>query len=113
MPDDSRHDEDEAKLALLGRSARGLAHDLAGYMTAIGGFAELLSEEIAAGGNGQAELDEIRTAVERASRLIDSMLDFGETDSRDAERQQVSSDSRSALGRLGAIIRSVVEVACA
>ena len=66
------------RLSALGQVASGVAHDFNNVLTAILGYADLLEIELGEGGkSGHAEIDEIRAAATRATRLVDHVLSFG------------------------------------
>jgi len=64
------------RLEIIGRLASGIAHDFNNYLTAINGYAELLSYELDAGEQAGEELGEIRNAADRATMLVDQILGF-------------------------------------
>ena len=66
------------KMEAVGRLAGGVAHDFNNVLTIIASYASLLREQLAArGAEGEvADVDEILSASERASRLTRQLLDF-------------------------------------
>jgi signal transduction histidine kinase len=78
-------DEQQQKLAALGRLAEGVAHDFNNLLTAIGGYAELLQLKLDNGDERRAYVDEIRNACERATVLTNRLLAVA---SRQAQRLQ-------------------------
>ncbi|MBN1592527.1 MAG: response regulator, partial [Candidatus Coatesbacteria bacterium] len=64
------------KMEAVGRLAGGLAHDFNNILTAIIGNLELLSLQFAGEGTLPAELDEIRSASNKAANLTEQLLAF-------------------------------------
>lgn len=66
----------EQKLQSLGQMASGIAHDFNNVLSVIRGFADLLSEDIAADSPQQLDLKEIQDAAEQGRRLVQQLLLF-------------------------------------
>ena len=64
------------RMEAVGRLAGGIAHDFNNILTAISGFSELASAEIAADGPVAAHLGEIVKASDRAAALTRALLAF-------------------------------------
>jgi len=64
------------KMEAVGRLAGGIAHDFNNILTAIFGYADLLTEEFPAGSPARQDLEEIRKAATRASALTRQLLAF-------------------------------------
>ena len=64
------------KMEAVGRLAGGVAHDFNNILTAIFGYAELMTEALPAGSQGRQDLEEIRKAAQRASALTRQLLAF-------------------------------------
>ena len=64
------------KLEAVGRLAGGIAHDFNNILTAVGGHAALLLEEIPPGDPLRADLEEIKRGVDRAAALTRQLLAF-------------------------------------
>jgi two-component system, cell cycle sensor histidine kinase and response regulator CckA len=64
------------KMEAVGRLAGGIAHDFNNLLTAILGYSDLLLDTIGTDSAAAADLKEIRTAGERASRLTRQLLTF-------------------------------------
>jgi len=64
------------KLEAVGRLAGGIAHDFNNILTAVGGHAALLLEEIPPGDPLRADLEEIKRGVDRATSLTRQLLAF-------------------------------------
>jgi len=64
------------KMEAIGRLAGGIAHDFNNLLTAILGYSELVADRVRADPSLEADVDEIRKAGERASRLTRQLLAF-------------------------------------
>jgi PAS domain S-box-containing protein len=64
------------KMEAIGRLAGGIAHDFNNLLTAILGYSELLLDRVADESAFTQDVDEIRKAAERASRLTRQLLAF-------------------------------------
>jgi signal transduction histidine kinase len=64
------------RLEAVGRLAGGLAHDFNNVLTTISGYAELVSQQIAADAPAQSDLEEIHAVTQRATSLTSQVLAF-------------------------------------
>jgi len=64
------------KLEAVGRLAGGIAHDFNNILTAVGGHATLLLDEIRPGDPLRADIEEIKRGVDRAASLTRQLLAF-------------------------------------
>jgi two-component system cell cycle sensor histidine kinase/response regulator CckA len=64
------------KMEAVGQLAGGVAHDFNNVLSAIFGYAELLTEELPAGSAARQDVDEIRKAATRAASLTRQLLAF-------------------------------------
>ncbi len=64
------------KMEAVGRLAGGVAHDFNNVLTAIFGYADLLTEEFPAGSLARQDIEEIRKAATRAAALTRQLLAF-------------------------------------
>src|SRR5690606_2469403 len=64
------------KLEAVGRLAGGIAHDFNNILTAVGGHATLLLDEIRPGDPMRADIEEIKRGVDRAASLTRQLLAF-------------------------------------
>ena len=65
------------RMEAVGQLAGGIAHDFNNLLTAIGGYAELLRNEVPAGSESQTDVDEILRASRSAAGLVRQLLAFG------------------------------------
>jgi two-component system cell cycle sensor histidine kinase/response regulator CckA len=65
------------KMEAVGQLAGGVAHDFNNILTAIGGYCELVVEQLPADHPVQADLNEIQQAAQRAGSLTRQLLAFG------------------------------------
>jgi signal transduction histidine kinase len=65
------------KLEAVGRLAGGIAHDFNNLLTAIRGFADLVANDLPPTHPAQADIDQIRQAADRATKLTSQLLAFG------------------------------------
>ncbi|HPM75832.1 MAG TPA: CHASE domain-containing protein [bacterium] len=64
------------KMEAIGRLAGGVAHDFNNILTGISGYAEIVQSSLRWDDPIQADVEEIRTAAERAAKLITQLLAF-------------------------------------
>jgi PAS domain S-box-containing protein len=64
------------KMDAIGRLAGGVAHDFNNLLTIITSYSELALDEVIAGGNTQARIQEILSAAHRAAELTRQLLAF-------------------------------------
>ena len=64
------------QLATIGRTARSISHDLRHPLTAVLANAEFLRDKNLDGGQREELYEEIRTAVDQMTDLVDSLLEF-------------------------------------
>ena len=73
------------KMEAVGRLAGGIAHDFNNLLTVINGYTDLLLRKSSANDQIYAELNEIRSAGQRAQELTSQMLAFSRTQIRTME----------------------------
>jgi two-component system, cell cycle sensor histidine kinase and response regulator CckA len=100
------------KMDAVGRLAGGLAHDLNNMLTAVIGFAELARMDLAQGNSPSQSLEEICTAAERSSTLVQRLLVFSRRDVPLARPIHLNKTIETLLGMISRLIGSdiVVEV---
>jgi two-component system, cell cycle sensor histidine kinase and response regulator CckA len=94
------------KLEALGRLAGGVAHDFNNLLTVIEGYARLLKEECAAGGEATLFVEEILKAANRASNLTRQLLAFSR---KQAAEPRLMNLNEAALGMKGMLERVIGE----
>jgi signal transduction histidine kinase len=77
------------KLAALGQTLAGLAHELSNPLTAIMGYGELISDAIAAP-HVRDHLAKLVGEARRMNRIIDNLLRFSRRSARDTQSVQLS-----------------------
>jgi PAS domain S-box-containing protein len=96
---------DQAQRAeMVGRLAGGIAHDFNNQLAAIGGFAEVLADGLAADDPRRRDIEAIRDAGLRAGALTRQLLAFGR---RQALQPSVVDVGEVIVG-LGRVLRSLV-----
>jgi len=65
------------RLEGLGRLAGGVAHDFNNMLSVMSGYADLLEEQLPDSGTARADLEEIKRAAARATKLTRQLLAFG------------------------------------
>jgi PAS domain S-box-containing protein len=92
------------KMEIVGRIAGGIAHDFNNVLTAVLGYSELLIEQHADNADLIADLREIQSAGERASRLTRQLLTF----SRKQEVHTQVLDLNVLVGGIQGMVRRVI-----
>ena len=92
------------KMEMAGQIASMAAHDFRNYLSVIGGFAELLAEEVAVG-EPREDLDQIRTAVARGQESVAAMLTFARPAGDDDLTAEPEAHLRSILPLLVSLAR--------
>jgi PAS domain S-box-containing protein len=90
------------RLDSLGQLAGGIAHDFNNLLAVIAGYADMLSEELAAEHPGRADLDGIKQAAGRGSALTRQLLIFSRLEPSQPEildLNAVVADMQRLLGR--------------
>ncbi|MDQ3069505.1 MAG: PAS domain S-box protein [Acidobacteriota bacterium] len=91
------------RLEALGRLAGGVAHDFNNMLSVMGGYADLLKEQLPSDSPLQRDLGEIKRAAERATELTRQLLAFGRRQMlqpRTVNLNEVVTHSETFLGRV-------------
>jgi two-component system cell cycle sensor histidine kinase/response regulator CckA len=91
------------RLDAIGKLAGGIAHDFNNLLTVILGFAAMAQARSPADSDVAADLDQIRTAGERAAQLTRQLLTFSRTEMREVtsvDLDDVVTSMREMLARL-------------
>jgi nitrogen-specific signal transduction histidine kinase len=97
------------KMEAVGRLAGGIAHDFNNLLTAILGYSELLRDQLHDAPNILADVDEIRKAGERASRLTRQLLAFSRRQPVTRQAVDVNALVADLHKMLGRMLREDVE----
>ena len=92
------------KMETVGRLAGGIAHDFNNSLTAIMGYADLVSTELPEGSSSQQGLKEIIKAAEQAGRLTHQLLAF----SRKQLVQPIVLSLNAVIGGMEGILRRLI-----
>jgi len=91
------------KMEAIGRLAGGVAHDFNNILTAIGGYAELITTRLGAGDPVSADAIEIQKATRRAAALTQQLLAFSRrqvTEPKVIQLNDVIAHSQRLLSRI-------------
>jgi len=91
------------KMEAIGRLAGGIAHDFNNLLTAIIGYSELVVDRLAGQSDVLADVEEIKKAGERASRLTSQLLAFSRkqaVEPRVLDLNQIVADVEQRLRRV-------------
>ncbi|MEW5984641.1 MAG: ATP-binding protein [Acidobacteriota bacterium] len=92
------------RLEAVGRLAAGVAHDYNNLLTAILGYADLITDRLPAGSRARSDMEELRKAADRATALTKQLLAF----SRQQILQPVALDLSSCITGLDKLLRRLV-----
>ncbi len=92
------------KMEVMGQFANILAHDFRNYLTAIGGFADLLADDVPEDDPRRADVEEIRKAVSRAGDLVRNVLAFARPESGPPASTNLGSHLRDVSGMLSRLL---------
>ncbi len=92
------------KMDAVGRLAGGVAHDFNNVLTAISGFSELLLEELPKGSGPHGEVQQIKSAADRAAALTRQLLAF----SRKQIMRPLQVDVNALILELERMVRRVI-----
>ena len=98
------------KMEAIGQLAGGVAHDFNNMLTAILGYAELLTEQIGPDKPIGRDLQEIVTAAERAAALTRQLLAFGRKQTINPVALSLNADRRGLQPMLRRLITANVSI---
>jgi PAS domain S-box-containing protein len=98
------------KMESIGRLAGGLAHDFNNHLTVIGGYCDMLLDELSAGDPLCDEVGEIRAAAARAASLTQQLLTFCRKQPAERKPLDLNDVVREHCGILGRLIGEQIEV---
>jgi len=98
------------KMEAIGTMAGGIAHDFNNILTAIYGFAELLSEDLPAGSPAADAAAEIVTAAHRARDLVARILAFSRKQPQDRKVIKLQPVIAEAASLLRASLPATIEI---
>ncbi len=114
--DDSERQRAEAslrqaqKMEAVGRLAGGMAHDFNNLLGVILGYAEVLGEQLPAGGGTARKVEAIRGAAQRGARLTRQVLGFSRKQVLQPRRTDVNHLVVDALPLLRPLLGEAIEV---
>lgn len=76
LKESERQLHESQRMEAIANLAGGIAHDFNNHLTAIGGYADLLLQELSPGHAGHADLLEVRRSAEAAADLVRQLLAF-------------------------------------
>lgn len=88
----------------IGLLAGGIAHDFNNILGAVGGYAELASEQLSAGGTARGSLHEVTLAVSRGKELTEQILQAG----KQGQRARQVLDFRDVVMQSAALARPLL-----
>jgi len=98
------------KLEAIGTLAGGIAHDFNNMLTAIGGFADIISFEAEASPSIKESTEIIREQVRRAARLVQQILDFSRRKHGDKQPLEMTSFLKETYKLLKRTIPENIEI---
>ena len=99
------------KLEAVGRLAGGIAHDFNNVLTVVSNFAEIIQQDVAADSATSRDLDQIRQATNRASRLTRQLLAFSRRQILQPQPLDVNERVQSVAGLLERLLPAHVNIA--
>jgi PAS domain S-box-containing protein len=98
------------KMESIGRLAGGVAHDFNNHLTVIGGYCDMLLDELAPDDPLCEEVGQIRGAAERAASLTAQLLTFGRKQPAERKPLDLNGVVREQCRILGRLIGAQIEV---
>jgi len=98
------------KLEAVGRLAGGIAHDFNNVLTVVSNFAEIIQQDVAPDSATSRDLDQIRQATNRASRLTRQLLAFSRRQILQPQPLDVNERVQSVLGLLERLLPAHVNI---
>jgi two-component system, cell cycle sensor histidine kinase and response regulator CckA len=98
------------KMEAIGTLAGGIAHDFNNILFPILGYTEMTMDEVPEGSEAEANLREIRRAVNRARDLIAQILTFGRMDRRERRPLRLEPIVKESLKLLRASIPTTIAI---
>lgn len=98
------------KMEAIGRLAAGVAHDFNNTLTAVRGFAELLTEDLAPESQGQADAQEIVKATDHAEALTRRLLSLSRQQSTEQQFVTVDESLRNVSQLLNRLVRPDIKI---
>jgi signal transduction histidine kinase/CheY-like chemotaxis protein len=99
------------KLEAVGRLAGGIAHDFNNVLTVVSNFAEIIQQDVAPDSATSRDLDQIRQATNRASRLTRQLLAFSRRQILQPQPLDVNERVQSVAGLLERLLPAHVNIA--
>lgn len=99
------------KLEAVGRLAGGIAHDFNNVLTVVSNFAEIIQQDVPADSPTSRDLDQIRQATNRASRLTRQLLAFSRRQILQPQPLDVNERVQSVVSLLERLLPAHVSIA--
>jgi PAS domain S-box-containing protein len=98
------------KMQAMGTLAGGIAHDFNNILGAIMGYGQLVADELPAGSQSKADIDEMMAAAQRATNLVHQILTFSRQIEEERQTVDVGVIVKEALKLLRPSLPATIEI---